>query len=1027
MALEQNVTRIEGAKQDLKSAIEEKGVSVPSTMKIDGYAGLVRNIKNQSNISISSVDKSINVRTSVDGDVDLAVNTEIIATNDSVDEKVAKYYTKTQSDKIFVSKLTSEDDSVKLTRTTSGYDLSIGEVNGVTFGYLINGSFYTQNEENEEYKIEPQMERLYVDILTNDSYEYTTVKKEDVEVKTLLNGKFGNISNAKVGNYAYYKDFYPSEYNIENDEILYQIDKEFVEDTFTNFIPKGTHILNLSDITYLLTKYNISNIKSEGDKVINALTNDFDLCITKIGDTRWSRFWTLIDEKSKEEFGFDSDVMFFSIHQVETQCFIDTIPLNYEDIIDPEYIDECWCSLYYVLDSYTSQPIEDNDLKCLDVPYEGAVTFAEMLENTYQMQILRGGEKLCYPFSAIDDVLPQGTHIITENDLFKFILDRYPDFHNMEVDSNEYYEAIYNTLIDIGIEETEVIYYNNSFIILSFYVCDDYGVSAMTFQITGDGYYFGNMQGMPSPIYYLNGEIEKPELPEFIDEVYVYDAPYEGAKPLDEVMHDVWDYDNVKLISDDDALLYPSSAVSEIPSNAHLIDYDEITMCALKRYPDLYESGDYDKAIYDTLVDLGVKPIEFYYEGYGHGQGQEYSYKTICILFQDEGSIYDETLWISYDENNSSYYLTYEDMNGYGQIYYAYDKAKSSDSTKSSRMVSLQSDGEDQPSDGEEPSDELFINKYVKVSDTKVQNGQFINEMFMDKNNNKLDPINDKLYFDNEKKITYVYENGEFIPLGGGDNDNDKYALKKYYGDDAINLETHTTDNSGNAWFKGNVVASKSKNKNISYNSYVDEKDGKWKIAENNFIGGEYIKFSGQNMGNLVLNSNMNHYYGQYKNRPIEMNIVQDSIVIGEGSVVTNTNNAFMHGVSNTAISSTHPHIQGDLNYLERSDSNIIIGSLNSACNMVDPQQEIYLHYFIEGYLEKPSAVVCAAEYNATANKCNYYNEYGWRPCQNLILGNSNGIARGVQNIIVGQGNVSNTEILNANKKIHKFRKWCKE
>lgn len=44
MAISDEITRLQSAKADLKAAIENKGVTVPSSTKLDGYADLVENI-----------------------------------------------------------------------------------------------------------------------------------------------------------------------------------------------------------------------------------------------------------------------------------------------------------------------------------------------------------------------------------------------------------------------------------------------------------------------------------------------------------------------------------------------------------------------------------------------------------------------------------------------------------------------------------------------------------------------------------------------------------------------------------------------------------------------------------------------------------------------------------------------------------------------------------------------------------------------------------------------------------------------
>lgn len=45
MSVQSEINRLQTAKADLKSAIENKGVTVPSSTKLDGYADLVDSIE----------------------------------------------------------------------------------------------------------------------------------------------------------------------------------------------------------------------------------------------------------------------------------------------------------------------------------------------------------------------------------------------------------------------------------------------------------------------------------------------------------------------------------------------------------------------------------------------------------------------------------------------------------------------------------------------------------------------------------------------------------------------------------------------------------------------------------------------------------------------------------------------------------------------------------------------------------------------------------------------------------------------
>lgn len=59
MAVQDQIDRIIAAKDDIKAAIEEKGVTVPSGTTIEGYASLIRGISSGSAIEEIPVTKNI--------------------------------------------------------------------------------------------------------------------------------------------------------------------------------------------------------------------------------------------------------------------------------------------------------------------------------------------------------------------------------------------------------------------------------------------------------------------------------------------------------------------------------------------------------------------------------------------------------------------------------------------------------------------------------------------------------------------------------------------------------------------------------------------------------------------------------------------------------------------------------------------------------------------------------------------------------------------------------------------------------
>ncbi|MCQ2210252.1 MAG: hypothetical protein MJZ34_08170 [Paludibacteraceae bacterium] len=864
MALEQNVTRIEGAKQDLKSAIEEKGVSVPSTMKIDGYAGLVRNIKNQSNIS--SVDKSINVRTSVDGDVDLAVNTEIIATNDSVDRKLEdkvdnetldNYYDKDECSGLFVSTLTSLDDSISLTRTTSGYDLSViggDEGNGVTFGYLINGQFYKENEENEEVKIPAEKNKLYVDLNTNDSYHYTNALIPAEKIPELLsNGAYANTSNAKIGDYTtlseYSIQYFGEKLDFKNDVIMYNIDEDFIKNVLTNYIPKGTHIMTYSDLIHFMAKYDIEDISTEEDTLefIKYLEKDFGIKLPSA-----------------------------------------TIVSNYGDVYDVKF------------NRYTI-----------------------FVEEEYQGEV---GEKyICLQIIG------------------------------MANDTEAYYDVDFIPFSDEYVEE----YHINTSIM---YVLDTYintiGVIAKMLDVEIDENKYTTFKDMiPENYTIINGAEFKLYYKDYIEEI-------------------------------------ESNTLNDM--NCHIITEDDILNTLVSLYGDIdYEDSDaFNNALCGTLEYMGVTTFKFI-DNYSRTIEEAYGYYKL------------------------------KDSDGYGVFTYVIDGItkytylnESLDYTEEAQVFYVKNDYVPNVVSSDTVEDVTYEDMYVKVSDTKIFYGSFVNEIFRDENLNKILLIEGKLYYDKENELTYICVNNELVQIGGSTIDTEggstidteKFALKKYYGDDAINLETHTTDNSGNAWFSGNMVVSKSAS-TIKYTTFINEG---YKISENNFIAGDHISLSGQNKSNLIMNAYMD---GQivgsksYGGAPLSVDTIQNSMLVGEGCSAWSSNGLLLNGIVNSAGVTTKALLQGDGNKVCKSNNNVIIGSFNRIENMINTETSSYSCYIPSADYYYSPLTIGTAQYNANAN----YNG-GWTPSLNIIVGSYNGIARGEKNFILGNRNVANTEIVNSGK-----------
>ena len=61
MSISTEITRLQGAKADIKTAIEAKGVTVSSSTKLDGYATLVGNIQTGPTVTQDSTTKVVTI------------------------------------------------------------------------------------------------------------------------------------------------------------------------------------------------------------------------------------------------------------------------------------------------------------------------------------------------------------------------------------------------------------------------------------------------------------------------------------------------------------------------------------------------------------------------------------------------------------------------------------------------------------------------------------------------------------------------------------------------------------------------------------------------------------------------------------------------------------------------------------------------------------------------------------------------------------------------------------------------------
>lgn len=94
MSIANEIQRLQGAKAELKTAIESKGVSVPSATKIDGYAALVRQVRNPATLPVEATTVRIS-----------ASQTENVASNDNIKIKGddGNYYTLAAWNALFVA------------------------------------------------------------------------------------------------------------------------------------------------------------------------------------------------------------------------------------------------------------------------------------------------------------------------------------------------------------------------------------------------------------------------------------------------------------------------------------------------------------------------------------------------------------------------------------------------------------------------------------------------------------------------------------------------------------------------------------------------------------------------------------------------------------------------------------------------------------------------------------------------------------------------------------------------------------
>lgn len=74
MAISDEITRLQQAKADLKTAIEGKGVTVPSSTKLDGYADLVENISGGSIEDLITKENLVKIEALNTSDLEIVLN-----------------------------------------------------------------------------------------------------------------------------------------------------------------------------------------------------------------------------------------------------------------------------------------------------------------------------------------------------------------------------------------------------------------------------------------------------------------------------------------------------------------------------------------------------------------------------------------------------------------------------------------------------------------------------------------------------------------------------------------------------------------------------------------------------------------------------------------------------------------------------------------------------------------------------------------------------------------------------------------
>lgn len=128
MSVASEITRLQNAKADLKTAIEGKGVTVPSNTKLDGYADLVDSISGGGDPDVEGINLNLTgMGTSNDSPYIIHITKPLTLLRIVENNEVTEYY-QFENNGRYTKVMTVNDETIPFLVKISGanYDAAVG-------------------------------------------------------------------------------------------------------------------------------------------------------------------------------------------------------------------------------------------------------------------------------------------------------------------------------------------------------------------------------------------------------------------------------------------------------------------------------------------------------------------------------------------------------------------------------------------------------------------------------------------------------------------------------------------------------------------------------------------------------------------------------------------------------------------------------------------------------------------------------------------------------------------------------------